>query len=798
MTRINLTQEMSILPVTGGALFSSLRPRVRTQNVAFFLNRTIAKNLTDTVRLSIGRTRLTFDEVRDAFLSKSTFFPNTPFLLNAPLLLNITEPIITASGKLQPPTYISADTPQGRILLNPLGYENVKSAEEITGPLGHVVIPGFSPLGVDPGYFPQARANNTFQVADTINYVRKHQIFAFGFDLRKTQINSTQDKGFRPQAVFNGLRASAPPFEQLLTPDKTPLNQRVFTGSTMAAMGVPTGLFQTLAVLPDSEIGLRFTQVNLFAQDEIRVLPNLSVTLGLRYELNTVPETVGGRLERAFDPMALRGSLNKALPECIARLDEVTCKNIVATISSAFPSDFKLSFGADKNDFDVRLGFAWDPSGRGDTVVRGGFGSYSGQFNGLVLGQSRNAFPDFLPLNFANFPYTFLGEKDRRTFLNNPANPALRQVGNGFQLIRAGTLNTLTDADTVAFLVNGGSVGVFFGLDLVLPQRELTTPYSLQYGLTLEHAFRDNYLVSVAYVGTRGSKLLRIATPQKGVNLRGFEEDDFVNSIPRQSSLAPFPAFFGQILAAQNRVAKSYVSIAPTFFESSAWSSYNSLQVEMRTRLRRKFQLGTALTYSHTIDDASDYLETAGAFATPQNSLRRSEKASSNFDIRFRSATNFVLNLPRRWQASGILTAQTGQPFTINTIFDINRDGNLTDRLNSTNGIVTSPVAGDRSIRLGLAPGTNPMSLLAQDGQDGSVGRNTFRAQSTMTFDISIMRNFKFSAERQFQFRTEIFNLFNRANFGIPERILESPAFGKSLRTITPARMIQFGFKFSF
>lgn len=793
--RYNLTQEKSILPVTGGALFSSMRPRVRTQNVAVFINRTIAKNLTDTIRLSVGRTRLTFDEVRDGFLSKSTFFPDTPFLLNAPLLLNITEPILVGDS-LSPTTYVSASSPQGIALLNMLGYGSVRSAEEIAGPLGHVVIPGFSPLGVDASYFPQARANNTFQAADTISYVLKRHIWAFGFDVRKTQVNSTQDRGFRPQAVFNGLRASTAPYVPLFGPEGSPLPRRVFTGSTLAAMGAPTGLFQTLAVVPDSTIALRFKQVNLFVQDEWRARPNLSFTFGARYELNTVPGSDGKRLEQALDPAELRDSLNRALPACIARLqDAEACHNTVRTINSTFPPDFRLLLGADKNDVNLRLGFAWDPSGKGETVVRGGFGSYSGQFNGIILGQSRNVFPDFLPLNLAAFPYRVGVPGDTRTFFTNIANPILRQIDPNFNLIRTGTLNTLTAADPIAFLVNGVPFEPTLGV--VLPRRELKTPYSCQYGITFEHVLWDDYLVSVAYVGTRGLKLLRISTPEKGVNLSRFELA-VVRPIGQQSPQTPFPIFSGLLLAPQDEFVKSHVHIAPTFFESSASSTYNSLQVEVRNRYSQRFQFGTVLTYSHSIDDASDYFDTAGAFALPQSSLLRSERGPSSFDVRFRSATNFVVDLPWKWQASGILIAQTGQPFTVNTIFDINRDGNLTDRLNSISGIVTNPIEGDRSVQLGLAPGTDPMSLLAPDGEDGSVGRNTFRARSTVTFDLSFLRTFNFSAERQFQFRTEIFNLFNRANFGIPERILESPAFGKSVRTTTPARMIQFGFKFLF
>ncbi|HWW74568.1 MAG TPA: hypothetical protein VNZ44_04180, partial [Pyrinomonadaceae bacterium] len=137
-------------------------------------------------------------------------------------------------------------------------------------------------------------------------------------------------------------------------------------------------------------------------------------------------------------------------------------------------------------------------------------------------------------------------------------------------------------------------------------------------------------------------------------------------------------------------------------------------------------------------------------------------------------------------------------PFTVNSVFDVNRDGNLTDRLDTAVGLVTNPVEGDESVRLGLAPGTAPSSLLAPDGRDGALGRNSFRARGLVSFDLALAKLFEFRDEQQLQFRVEVFNLFNRANFAIPERLLEAPAFGRSTRTVTPARTIQLQLRYSF
>jgi hypothetical protein len=810
--RYNFSQETSTIPVTGEALFSSLRPSVRTKNIAFYLNRQLTKRVSDVIRFSFGRTKLTFDEVRDPFLSPSTFFPGEPFLLNAPLLINVTAP--RPNGTLTDPSYLSASSLQGAALLTLLGYDGVTHAEQIAGPLGQVIIPGFSPLGVDVYNFPQSRANNTFQVADTVTYVsRNNQIFTFGFDVRKTEINSTLDRNFRPLAAFGGLRTSTPsPGFAARLPGGQPLAPRVFSGTTLAAAGVPTGLFQTLAVTPNSTVGIRFTQASFFEQADWRVRDNLNINLGARFNYLTELSTKGNTFERAFDPAELERQGQAAVEDC-SRIsgDRADCDRVAKAIISSFPADLKTPFARERFDLDVRAGLAWSLNDR--TVVRGGIGTYAGEFPGIVIGQSRNAFPDFLPLNFADFPVLLPNSSGNQAFLFNPANPILRQ-SEPTLTIAPGPLNTLLpNINAISFLTTRLVVGAgqrpfssnVLGLNLVLPQSELQNPYSLQYAVTLERQFGRNYALSVAYVGTRGIKLLRLSTPSLGLNRsRLLEPLGLTVTTQGVISFPPFggafPRFGGDILLPQESVPQAQLALARTSFESSASSTYNSLQVEFRKQYTSRFQFRTALTYSHAIDDASDFFDTAGAFSLPQNSLDRSERASSNFDIRLRSVTHFVRDFRKfgGWQLAGIVTAQTGQPFTVNSAFDINRDGNLTDRLDNTAGLIRGSIAGDRSVQLSLAPGTNPLNLLAADGRDGAVGRNTFRAPSQFSFDLSATKFFNFSERVRLHARMEIFNLFNRTNFGIPVRILESPAFGKSTYTTTPPRTIQFVFKLVF
>ncbi len=242
-------------------------------------------------------------------------------------------------------------------------------------------------------------------------------------------------------------------------------------------------------------------------------------------------------------------------------------------------------------------------------------------------------------------------------------------------------------------------------------------------------------------------------------------------------------------------------------FESSANSNYNALQLQLRTRLSHRLQLQTAYTFAKATDDVSDIFELAGAAALPQNSFNlAAERGPANFDTRHRFAYNFILDLPSlnpqnsfvrsilsSWQLASLGSFQTGQPFTVNSIFDVNLDGNLTDRLHTTSGLV---VTGDRRQPLRLAV-ADPTSLLAPVGQDGQVGRNSFRAGNVLDLNLAFIKHTRLAEQRELIFRVDVFNFINRANYGIPVRFLEAPSFGQATSTVTPARRIQFALKLS-
>ncbi|MCA1557097.1 MAG: carboxypeptidase-like regulatory domain-containing protein, partial [Acidobacteria bacterium] len=200
VARYNFTDDWRDIPVTGGALFSTLRPRVRTQNFSTFLNTNLTGNgrpLFNQLRASYGRTRLVFDEVRDqSHLLDSRFARGLPpgeqaFLLNARTLFNNTLPGDTVVTYARVISNIAPTLGTTESTLNQFG-------SGLLTPVGQINVAGFSPIGVDVFNFPQRRVNNTYQLADTLSTQFGSHNLTFGADTRRTELNSDLPRNARP------------------------------------------------------------------------------------------------------------------------------------------------------------------------------------------------------------------------------------------------------------------------------------------------------------------------------------------------------------------------------------------------------------------------------------------------------------------------------------------------------------------------------------------------------------------------------------------------------------------------
>jgi len=217
-------------------------------------------------------------------------------------------------------------------------------------------------------------------------------------------------------------------------------------------------------------------------------------------------------------------------------------------------------------------------------------------------------------------------------------------------------------------------------------------------------------------------------------------------------------------------------------------------------------------TYSHSIDNASDIFGFTGSSGFPQDSNDlRAERASSPFDIRHRFTGSFTWDLPGHgpalggWQVNGIVTAQTGAPFTVRLGTDAALDGNPYNeqRPNVVAGAFVPD--GDGGLRLTVPVAT----LVPAPGTYGNLGRNTFRGPGFVNVDGSVFKTFGLTEGMSLQLRTEVFNLFNHPSFALPETNLLSPTFGTFSRTPDVAagnpriasgsqRVIQFAVKLLF
>jgi len=808
--RYNYTDDKRDLTDVGGAIFSAIRPIVRTDNFSTFLNGGLTAAISNEFRFSWGRTRLKFEELRDDFLRPITSLnpsEDTRFLLNAPILLNATTPNCFPAAVPCPESSLTRSPTVTYVR------STVNTEDFSLGPVGQIIIGGFSPVGVDVFNFPQERKNDTFQFADTLRWqfnAKGQHSLAFGADIRRVYLDSELPRNSRPLVTFYGGNC---------------FNVNTLCGQTggfaqpldFAATGAATGFSQSLVQSgKDAAIKLNYNQLNFFIQDEWRAAKNLTFNLGVRYELNTTPKEADRKIEQTF---------NQTLPSFLSGLNQ-------------FIDGRTNIYESDRNNFAPRLGFAYSPNS--DTVIRGGFGMYYDQILGAVVSQSRNVFPTFTTANFGgggssinplgiftlfNPRNAFFGTDEQgRMIICNLANIVVGlPVGNcnpNNSFVQRGTLNTINPNLTtqqLGFLNSIFPSGSLF--ETTLPSKVLDTPLSYQYSIGVEQKLLKNTFLSAAYVGTTGHNLLRFTTPNLGGNavsrIDGFFYDDF------NCNFNPTNPLFCRPLARQDTVLGGTPSFSPRLFpnagvinrfETTGRSQYHSLQIELRGRLTNNFQYRANYVYGNVKDDVSDVFDLAGASALPQNSITfAGEYAPANFDVRHRFTYNFVYDTPEfrnqgdlvrfllgGWQVAGTGKFNTGQPFTVNSIFDRNQDGNLTDRLDNTRFIT---VTDDRQQPLNRTcdPNlANCRAALAAFGADGSVPRNSFRAGSILELDMSFAKRFTVMDAQNLQIRLDVFNFINRANFGVPVRFLEAQGFGQTTDTVTPGRRFQLAVKYSF
>jgi carboxypeptidase family protein len=405
-------------------------------------------------------------------------------------------------------------------------------------------------------------------------------------------------------------------------------------------------------------------------------------------------------------------------------------------------------YDADRNNWAPRLGVAWNVDNSGDTVVRAGYGIYYDQ---AALAPSEGLYfnPPYFDLRFY-FPLPGLP-----LFINDP-------FPSQFPFP--------SPPSATAY------------------QPDFQTAHLHQWNVNVQRQLGPTRLVEVAYVGSKGRELLR----GRDINQ------------PAPSPISPNP-----------RPNPAFADI--TLLESQARSEYKSLQLSFTQRLADGVSGIAAYTWSSSKDDVSGLFTSTGDPNFPQDSRNpEAEFGRSNFDLRHRFSFGFTCDMPfgtgssrfqdhgwvsdllANWAVTGVLTLQSGRPFTVALLPEF--DNSNTGRSSLGFGFNDRPnVTGDTSA---ADPGPNGWFNTAaftvpQYGTFGNAGRNILEGPGYANFNLGVLKHVNLGASTRLQLRLEAFNLFNRTNFDLPDNFFGSPTFGQ-IRSAGSPRRLQLGAKFLF
>jgi hypothetical protein len=550
-------------------------------------------------------------------------------------------------------------------------------------------------------------------------------------------------------------------FQQFQSNEKLALSQygQASFASINALLGGVVGTF-TYDPTP-TQMNWRSLFAAWYAEDTIRLTPKLTLSLGFRGESSTGWNEAHGRAANYF---FTNGLINTT------------------------PHVGNSAFSVNNSKFlpEPRIGVAWSPFGT-KTVLRAGFGVYNELQDALGYRMDQNApfNPTFAisSLPVANFP--------------EPVSPV----------------------PATAKLAPGGV------------QPNLNVPTLVSYSLRLEQELTPNTSLTVGYVGSHGYHEI--------IGLDANEPTPVI--CPTSPCPATFPANFGALTGTPVPAGTYFTPAACSasvpscnFNLVGTWtwfglgtSSYNALQVDLTHRFSRGLSLRGVYTWSKALDDGDSLNSTTannapGLVSNPFN--LRADKGLATFNAQNVAVINGIYELPfgrgkafagnaeswsdrlvSGWSVESVVTIQSGLPFTPQLSYNPSRNG---DTKNPVRPFINPAFSGP--VVLGN-PGEwfNPAAFIAQpnnSGFYGNAGRDDLIGPGLATWDFSVIKNIAIHERLNLQFRAELFNLLNRANFNTPNLILAvlppgatvpqaNPAAGTITSTSTTSRQVQFGLK---
>jgi len=514
-------------------------------------------------------------------------------------------------------------------------------------------------------------------------------------------------------------------------------------------------LSQLLSGVPDYAISvtgntfnsLRSWGLNFYGQDDIHVVPRLLLNVGLRYEFNSPPVETHNRF--SVPDLSANAGTCSPVPDC---------QFILAGTNGIPRATYNPSYG----DIAPRIGVAWRPLKSERFVVRSAYGIFYdvGIFNISVLPRANPPFYDL-------FFYPNSGTNVIQDIFQQP----------GIAEVQPNTIS-----------------------------RNFRDGYMQQWNVDLQYELGPNWMVDLAYVGSKGTHLADVRD---------------LNQVNPATGASPYP-WFSSILDV----------------ESAANSSYNALQFRSEKRVGHDLAFLASYTYSKSLDDVSSIFGGSVGSGLPQDSSDLSaDRGPSDFDARQRFVGSFVYDVPLAhglnalgkgalggWQLSGILTAQTGSPFTVNLAAAqagsaVAAFGNPYRPDLIANPFQVGPVMAnpDPSCHTTISQGGSAADVVRQpgswfntcafaappQGQFGSEGRNVLTGPGFTNLDFAVVKTFPLRTEKhRLQLRGEFFNLFNHPSFDIPNHTFGAPTFGVVLSANAygdkPPRQIQLGLKYVF
>jgi outer membrane receptor protein involved in Fe transport len=638
---------------------------------------------------------------------------------------------------------------------------------------------GTIPMGGEL-YVPRNFVFNDFGVNEIVNKVVGRHSLKFGFEFRRIQENSNYRLESAPYYEFSSIAAFAFDAPYLVA----------------ATVNRDTSSPQ-FGQFADTPRHFRWNQWGAFAQDDWKVTPRLTLNLGLRWDVFQSPTETNNILTNITLGSG-QGIFNQLANPATT----------VGRVSSLWNTPY--------HNFAPRIGFAYDPLGKGTTAIRGGFSiAYNEPYSNLYTNASRLNPPDAATM-FVQ-PSILIGNTINYTF---PFQPTPDFAG---PVLPNGSVGPISDTAFAPTITPDGVA------------RNLRAAYAMQWFLGLQHQFLHDFGVSLNYVGTHG--------------VGGYTREDF-NRFDGDICNVTFCNFFA------TRYTPGWGGL--TFISNESQSIYHGFNAQLKKNFTHNYTFTANYTFGKVLDNLTegglgDYFNVNGygllysGVSDVHN--QRNDRAPSEFDVRHRFTLSALVGLPGPkegvlhtvfgdWQLSSIITLQSGRPFDVYCGLgwflgcDFNMDGLSYDRPNNPGNIKTSGfsntqladgIFGNPSLTFygptfesrtstasqAFCPNglnsiidfgpvlSGPGSQCVTVGTNGTLGRNVFRGPAFKDFDFSLLKTFPIHERLSLQFHADAFNLFNRVNLYNPVGDLGSPQFGQSVAAFNP-RLLQLGLKFVF